>query len=105
MLSEFDAKVYAVVRRIPKGRVSTYAHVAAAAGCRAPRAVGQSLKRNPFAPEVPCHRVIRSDLKPGGFRGKVAGPEIERKISMLKREGVCFRKGVLADKRALFTGF
>lgn len=55
---------------IPKGRVSTYGDLAKALSppsCA--RAVGQAMRRNPFAPRVPCHRVIASDLRLGGFSG------------------------------------
>jgi methylated-DNA-[protein]-cysteine S-methyltransferase len=48
------------------------------------------MKRNPFAPEVPCHRVVKSDLSIGGFWGQVKGEEIEKKIRMLEEEGVTF---------------
>ena len=63
----FSEKVYNVVRKIPKGKVLTYAEVARRAGSgRAARAVGNLMKRN-FDPTVPCHRVIRSDGTPGGY--------------------------------------
>jgi O-6-methylguanine DNA methyltransferase len=55
---------------IPKGRVTTYGDMAKALSppsCA--RAVGQAMRRNPFAPKVPCHRVVASDLKLGGFKG------------------------------------
>jgi methylated-DNA-[protein]-cysteine S-methyltransferase len=56
----------------------------------ATRAVGQALKRNPFAPVVPCHRVVRSDGSLGGFNGCTSGCEIDRKIKLLAQEGVTF---------------
>ena len=78
----FQEKVYAIVKKIPKGQVLTYKEVARKAGRpRAYRAVGNILSKN-IDPMVPCHRVIRSDGKIGGYRdGKVA------KIKILKREG------------------
>jgi O-6-methylguanine DNA methyltransferase len=81
--SPFEERVYAVVRRIPKGEVRTYRWVAKQLGDAAlARAVGNALNRNPYAPEVPCHRVIRSDGSLGGFaRGSAA------KRSLLRREG------------------
>ena len=57
---------------------------------------------NPFSPEVPCHRVIASDMTVGGFRGKKQGPEIKKKLRMLAAEGVCFNNGKLADLSCLF---
>ena len=96
-ITPFERRVYEVVRRIPAGRVATYASVAAAAGCRCCRAVGQALARNPFAPDVPCHRVIASDLTPGGFRGARGGEAAARKVRLLADEGVLFAGGRLAN--------
>lgn len=97
-VSAFAERVYEVVRRVPAGRVTTYGLVARAVGCRSARAVGQALRRNPYAPDVPCHRVIRSDLRVGGFCGNEAGGEVRRKLALLAREGVLFRKGKLIEK-------
>lgn len=67
MKTSFFQAVYAVVRRIPKGAVMTYKQVAAAAGRpKAFRAVGNILNKN-YNPKIPCHRVIRSDKKLGGY--------------------------------------
>ncbi|MDO8504579.1 MAG: MGMT family protein [Candidatus Liptonbacteria bacterium] len=81
----FAKLVLAVVKTIPMGRVMTYKEVAALAGnFRAARAVGAVLKTN-FDPSIPCHRVICSDGRPGGYnRG------IGRKIRILAGEGVKF---------------
>jgi len=85
----FSEKVWQVVKRIPKGRVATYGSVAAALGRPgAGRAVGQALKRNPHAPAVPCHRVVCSDGRLGGFRGK--GTK-NRKAELLAGEGIEIR--------------
>lgn len=79
----FARAVYAVVRRIPRGQTRSYAWVARQLGDPGlARAVGNALHRNPFAPQVPCHRVIRTDGRLGGFAG---GPA--RKRSLLRREG------------------
>ena len=87
------------MQRIPRGSVITYAALARRVGCRSPRAVGQALRANPFAPKVPCHRVIASDLTPGGFVGKTNGPELRRKLSLLAAEGVKFADGRVTDPR------
>jgi methylated-DNA-[protein]-cysteine S-methyltransferase len=84
----FELKVYDAVRMIPRGKVSTYALVAKAIGCRSNQAIGQALKRNPFAPEMPCHRVISTTLRIGGFSGQREGAEIDRKRGLLVKEGV-----------------
>ncbi len=101
-LTSFQSRVYDATRKIPRGRVSTYADVAVTIGCRCPRAVGQALRCNPFAPEVPCHRVIRSDLTIGGFAGQTDGAKIRKKLRLLKQEGVRFKDGRLADDTRLF---
>ena len=81
--TEFEMAVYKTVKKIPKGETRSYAWVAEQAGRpKAVRAVGNALNRNPFAPEVPCHRVVRSDGTIGGFRYGA-----ERKREILKEEG------------------
>jgi methylated-DNA-[protein]-cysteine S-methyltransferase len=62
--------VYDLIRTIPAGRVSTYKDVCAALGQGSPRSVGGALRNNPFAPRIPCHRVIASSLFVGGFKGE-----------------------------------
>ncbi len=97
MSTPFEERVYAAVRRIPRGRVATYKQVAAWIGCGSSRAVGQALKRNPSAPMVPCHRVIASNLRLGGYAGERSGQALARKQRLLAEEGVRFRNGVLTD--------
>ena len=79
----FTTRVLAVVAQIPKGTVLTYRQVAAKAGSpHAYRAVGNVLNSN-YNPKIPCHRVVRSDGKIGGYnRGS------EQKQKMLFEEGV-----------------
>ncbi len=101
--TEFQMNVYAATRLIPKGKVTTYKYIGDFIGTRAYRAVGNALRRNPFAPEVPCHRVIASDLTIGGFGGEKTGRKPEEKKALLKQEGVAFEKGRLKDTSCLFT--
>ena len=83
-ITPFQRAVYRVVARIPRGSTMTYMQVAMAIGKpRAYRAVGNALNANPFAPRVPCHRVIRSDGTIGGFASGGA-----KKKALLRREGV-----------------
>jgi methylated-DNA-[protein]-cysteine S-methyltransferase len=82
----FSQKVWALTARIPRGRVTTYSMIARALRCRAPRAVGHALHRNPHAPRVPCHRVVGSDGRLTGFAGGLA-----MKRRMLTDEGVAVR--------------
>ena len=79
----FDQKVWAVTSRIPRGKVATYAWVARQLRSRGYRAVGGALNRNPFAPTVPCHRVVGSDGSLTGFAHGLAA-----KQDLLQREGV-----------------
>ncbi|KAI0059320.1 DNA binding methylated-DNA--cysteine S-methyltransferase [Artomyces pyxidatus] len=110
--------VYDLVRTIPAGQVATYKDVCAALGSGSPRSVGGALRNNPFAPYVPCHRIIASNLFIGGFfgewtnlknqptavdesqevtenwhesfKGKGSGVIQREKIRMLAMEGVMF---------------
>ena len=93
---KFADKVYGLCKKIPKGKVSTYGAIAKALNS-SPRAVGQALRCNPYAPIVPCHRVVASGGKIGGFMGKTAGKEIQKKIELLKKEGVETRTGNIID--------
>lgn len=80
-MNKFSDKVYDVVRHIPKGKTMSYKEVAARAGRpHAFRAVGNILSRNKD-PLVPCHRVIRSDGKIGGYNGLMGS-----KFARLKSE-------------------
>ena len=81
-MKTFTEKVYEVVKKIPKGKVLTYKEVARKAGnIKASRTVGNILHKN-HDPKIPCHRVIRSDGKFGGYnRGQ------DEKIKILKKEG------------------
>ena len=82
-MSDFAKRVYAVVAKIPRGKTLTYKQVATKAGLPgAARAVGNLMKLN-YNPNIPCHRVVRSDGKPCGYnRG---GPA--RKLELLREEG------------------
>ncbi len=79
----FNQKVWALCARIPRGKVATYGDIARALNCRGARAVGNALNRNPYAPEVPCHRVVGSDGRLTGFAGG-----IEAKARLLREEGL-----------------
>lgn len=96
----FSERVYAVVSRIPPGKVSTYSAVALALGTQAYQAVGQLLSRNPYAPRVPCHRVVRADRRLGGLMGS---PENAKKRLLLEEEGVLFDKAGRVHKECMVT--
>jgi methylated-DNA-[protein]-cysteine S-methyltransferase len=98
----FQEKVYKLCQSIPHGKVTTYKVLAEALNCKSYRAIGQALKKNPFAPEVPCHRVIASNLTPGGYQGEADGKAIKKKLQLLAKEGVLFKNRHLANKSKLF---
>ena len=90
--ANFKEKVYKIVKKIPEGRVMTYKKVAKLAGrAKAWRAVGNLLNKN-INPEVPCHRVIRSDGRISGYR---KGPQ--NKISLLISEGIVIKNGKITS--------
>lgn len=86
--TEFEREVLVATFKIPKGKVSTYKKIAEKIGRpRAYRAVGNALHKNPLAPIVPCHRVVRSD---GGFSGGEKEGEFRRKL--LEKEGIPIKR-------------
>lgn len=85
-ITEFQRKVYLALLEVPRGETISYKDLGLRIGCRSAQAIGQALKRNPFAPEVPCHRVIASDGSIGGFHGQRDGEMIEKKIKLLEEE-------------------
>lgn len=95
----FADKVYALCKRVPRGKVTTYKEIGKAIGSKGMvyRAVGAALKHNPHAPIVPCHRVVASDGSLGGFHGQTRGPFIAKKIKLLKKEGVLVKNGRIVD--------
>lgn len=85
-ITEFQRRVYIELLNVPRGATITYGELAQRIGCRSAQAVGQALRRNPFAPYVPCHRVIASNGSIGGFHGQIEGEMIEKKRQLLERE-------------------
>lgn len=82
----FQKKVWHALCKVPKGTVVTYAQLAKSIGKpKAVRAVANAVGANPFAPDVPCHRVIRTDGTLGGYSGKGG---IVTKKKLLEKEGV-----------------
>ncbi|OGZ33630.1 MAG: hypothetical protein A2Y98_01710 [Candidatus Portnoybacteria bacterium RBG_19FT_COMBO_36_7] len=81
-MTDFEKKIYNVVKKIPRGKVLTYKQVALKLGnIGFARAVGNALNKNRDK-KVPCHRVIRSDGKTGGYQGGV-----KKKVLLLQKEG------------------
>ena len=98
--SSFSEKCYKLLRNVPKGKITTYKDLAKALKTKSYRAVGTAMNKNPYAPKVPCHRVINSSGKIGGFS---AGPK--KKIAMLKKEGIEVKNGKVVDYKKFLYKF
>jgi methylated-DNA-[protein]-cysteine S-methyltransferase len=81
--TDFQQRVWAITRAIPRGQTRTYGEIARQAGSCAARAVGQAMARNPWPVIVPCHRVVGHDGRLTGFGGG-----LDMKRQMLAMEGV-----------------
>ena len=92
-----DSDVYDLLLKIPAGKVSTYGDLAKALGNPlASREIGRILGRNPNPIRVPCHRIVMSDGKVGGY-----AYGSDRKRELLEKEGISFGNGIVSDfKRA-----
>jgi methylated-DNA-[protein]-cysteine S-methyltransferase len=91
---KFQQKVLELVKKIPKGRVTTYKMIGRALGKKGQvyRAVGRALHDNKFPIIIPCHRVVKSDGSLGGYsRG------IKKKIHLLKKEGIKVKNNKIID--------
>ncbi|GAA5890204.1 hypothetical protein JCM5296_002849 [Sporobolomyces johnsonii] len=114
-VTPFQWKLYDLLLKVPPGKVSTYGQLASLLSS-SPRAVGTALRNNPFAPTVPCHRIIASTGYIGGFSGEWTkgkgkgkgveqGPKVTEKLELLRSEGVRFdARGQLRDKGCLWDG-
>jgi len=85
-LSDFRLRVYMELLKVPRGTTVTYGDLARRLGCGSPQAVGQALRRNPFAPEIPCHRVVAADGTLGGYCGSRSPTVLARKRKLLDEE-------------------
>ena len=84
--TQFQIKVWKYLKTIPKGKVITYKQLAKAIKMpKASRAVANACAKNPYAPKIPCHRVIRSDGGLGGYSGRGG---IREKIRLLRSEKI-----------------
>ncbi len=88
-----DKKIYKKLLEVPKGKITTYGELAKAVGLKnGQRAVGKIMNKNPYPVIIPCHRVVKSDGKIGGY---AYGEEI--KSYMLTREGIIIKNGKILD--------
>jgi methylated-DNA-[protein]-cysteine S-methyltransferase len=97
MMPSFYEKCYAVLKKVPKGKVTTYREIAKALHSKAYQAVGSAMHNNPYSPIVPCHRVVNSNGDVGGFYSGT-----KAKIKMLKAEGVAVVNNKIDLKKHLF---
>ncbi len=98
----FQRRVWEAIALIPEGRVTTYSAIAAYLGTRAVRAVGTAVGKNPYAPEVPCHRVVPADGRLGNYSGEGG---TARKQALLESEGVRVKEGKILDFERVFYDF
>ena len=84
--TKFQLQVWNYLKKIPKGSVTTYTQVAIAINKpKSARAVANACAQNPYAPNIPCHRVIRSDGGLGGYSGRGG---VDQKLKLLRSEKV-----------------
>ena len=90
MQKRFADRVYAVLKKVPKGRATTYKELAEALGSKAYRAVGTAMKKNKDTIHIHCYRVVCSD----GSVGQYSAPGgISKKATLLKKDGIKIKKG------------
>ncbi len=97
-MTDFQKRVYDALLLIPEGKVTTYKILGDFIGCKSSQAIGQALTRNPHAPQVPCHRVIKTDRTIWWYAFWVS-----EKRSILHAEGVYFDSNdILEDPHAIY---
>ena len=84
----FSQKVYEIVKNIPYGKVMTYKQIGDKLNSKAYQAIGQVLKNNPNPENIPCHRVVTSNRKTGGYFGHIDDDISKKKEELLISEGV-----------------
>jgi methylated-DNA-[protein]-cysteine S-methyltransferase len=85
-ITPFQARVFDAILQVPAGKVATYKGISKLIHCKSSQAIGQALRRNPFSPDVPCHRVVKADLTLGGYGGSFKNAA--KKKIRLEDEGV-----------------
>ncbi len=98
----FAERVYSLCLMVPAGRVTTYREIARALGIEGYQAIGQVLRYNPYAPLVPCHRVVKKDGSLGGFKGSLCDETVSVKRKLLNEEGVVFNGSRVDLEKCLF---
>ena len=96
----FNKQCYNLISQIPKGKICTYKQIAKILNTKAYRAVGNAMSKNPNPIIIPCHRVIKSNGCIGGY---TLG--INKKISLLKKEGIRINKAKIVDLKKYIYSF
>lgn len=96
-MNSFYESCYKILKKVPKGKVTTYKEIARALNSKAYRAVGTAMNKNPYAPQVPCHRVINADGNLGGFASG-----LKNKIKLLKSEGIEIKNNKIDLKKYFY---
>ena len=96
-MTSFQSQCYEALKKVPRGKVITYGGLAEMIGRpKAHRAVGSAMNKNPFAPKVPCHRVVKSNGDLGGF-----SIDTKVKIKRLQEEGVMVSNNKIVDFQSI----
>jgi methylated-DNA-[protein]-cysteine S-methyltransferase len=96
-----DQQVYKKLTEVPQGKVTTYGELANAVGLKnGQRVIGQIMKKNSYPSIIPCHRVVKSDGKVGGY---AYGGDV--KTNMLRKEGIKIQDGKILDWNKKFHKF
>jgi|SRR3989344_7890599 len=98
----FNERVYEICKKIPIGKVSTYKEIARLMNTKAYRAVGKALSCNPYAPKVPCHRILNSKGELHGFKGKKDKIALKSKKELLEKEGIQFNGNLVVNFKNVF---
>ncbi len=94
----FNENVWKLCSKVPKGKVTTYKEIAKALKTKAYRAVGNALHANPYAPRVPCHRVVNSNGCLNGYSGGMM-----KRLTLLRKEGIKVKNGKIMNfEKALY---
>lgn len=103
----FSEKCYSILKKVPKGKITTYKFLAETLKCKAYRAVGNAMNKNPCPgtrgtrkSQIPCHRVVKSNGEVGGF-----AQGTKKKISMLKKEGIEIKNGKIQNMEKFLYKF
>jgi len=100
LLKKFEVQCLKLLRQIPKGKVTKYGEIARVFDSKAYRAVGQARARNRDLVVVPCHRVVCSNGKVGGYANG-----IDQKIKLLEREGIPISREKVVDLKSVLYRF